>query len=149
MPETTAVSAKLFEFSGYPKRVLGPDGNCKVWRLRVYRNDFPENAFPSCNGSVTVPDSDKVFYDLKQLSQGTQVPAEYYTCSYTVNNSCVDFTSLTETGLRLGFFEYLKSQFKNLRTTITRQWRFKGYEEDSQSESDSVIGLNIIDDDDW
>lgn len=149
MTETVAVSTKLFEFSGYPKRVLGPDGSRKVWRLRVYRTDFPGNAFPSSNGSVTVPDTDEVFYDMKQLSQGTQVPAEYYICSYTVNDSCVEFTSLTETGLRLGFFEYLKSQFKNLRTTMTRQWTFKGFE-DPQSESDSVVGPSLFDgDEDW
>ena len=151
MTESTTVSTKLFEFYGYPKRVLSHDGTRKVWRLRVYRKDFPENAYPSANGSVTIPDSDDVFYDFKQLSQSGIVPQEYYTCSYTVHttesNSCVEFTALTETGLRLGFFEYLKSQFKNLRTTMTRQWTLKGYE-DPQSESDSVTGLGLFDDDD-
>jgi hypothetical protein len=149
MTEAVDVSTKLFEFVGYPKRVPSPDSGRKLWRLRVYRKDFPENAYPTSNGSVTVPDSDDVFYDFKQLSKDNTVPAEYYVCSFTVNDTCAEFTSMTETGLRLGFFEYLKSQFKNLRTTLVRQWTFKGFE-DPQTDSDSVPGVGLFDgDEDW
>lgn len=138
MTDSAVACTKLFEFPSYPEYVLSTDSTSKVWRLRVYRKDFPDNAYPTSNGLITIPDSEDVLYYFKQLSKDGLIPAKYYKCSYVVSDSCIEFTSLTEKGLRLGFFEFLKLQFKNFRTTMTYQWYFKGFE-DPQSESDFLV----------
>jgi len=141
---------QLFEFTAQVKRIMLPDGSRKIWRLRMYPTDFPKNTCPATSGHVTVPDSDDVFADFKSICKDVAVPAEYYRCDYTVTDTCVEFTALTETGLRLGVFEYFKSKVNKLNLTMTRQWRVKGFET-VESDAESVVGPSMFDfdDDDW
>ena len=138
---------KLFEFTSQVKRVMLPDGSRKIWRLRMNKTDFPENTRPTTSGSVVVPDSDDVFYDFKQMCKDVTVPDEYYKCEYTLNETYVEFTSFTETGLRLGLFQYFKSKVSNLNLTMTRQWRVKGFEV-VESDVEPAVGPGLFDGDD-